>query len=416
MKYKKISFDNYDIYYINTKKFKTIQLTTILINDFKEEDITKEKVITELLVSTNKEYNTEVSLSKRIMELYEPRFDIVDIFNDKHLKILDMNFLNEKYTEPGMNKETIDFYYSLYFKPNIKDNSFEKNNFDMTINRIKSFINLDKEDPKMIAYTSMIKHIKDDVPFRIDDRIKLKDLKEINNKDLYSYHKNRIKSSKVIVVLTGDINEDIINIVRSNLDSKVYKNEKEFKKEYDLKPVKKEGEFIKTSKSNQSILYMIYKMHNLTKREKNIVLPIFNDILGGSSSKLFNNVREKNSLAYYAYSNFATFSGILYLYAGITNSNYKKTVEIMKEQVNDMIKGNITDIELNNSIESLCSSIYEKEDRISSINQSLSYHILYDLIMMDEKIEKYKSVTKEELVELGSKLELDFVFLLKGDN
>ena len=265
MKYKKISFDNYDIYYINTKKFKTIQLTTILINDFKEEDITKEKVITELLVSTNKEYNTEVSLSKRIMELYEPRFDIVDIFNDKHLKILDMNFLNEKYTEPGMNKETIDFYYSLYFKPNIKDNSFEKNNFDMTINRIKSFINLDKEDPKMIAYTSMIKHIKDDVPFRIDDRIKLKDLKEINNKDLYSYHKNRIKSSKVIVVLTGDINEDIINIVRSNLDSKVYKNEKDFKKEYDLKPVKKEGEFIKTSKSNQSILYMIYKMHNLTK-------------------------------------------------------------------------------------------------------------------------------------------------------
>ena len=88
----------------------------------------------------------------------------------------------------------------------------------------------------------------------------------------------------------------------------------------------------------------------------------------------------------------------------------------MKEQVNDMIKGNITDIELNNSIESLCSTIYEKEDRISSINQSLSYHILYDLIMMDEMIEKYKSVTKEELVELGSKLELDFVFLLKGDN
>ena len=416
MKYKKINLDNYDIYYIKTNKFKTIQLTTVLINDYKEEDITKEKVITELLVSTNKEYNSEVSMSKKIMELYEPRVDIIDVFNDKHIKILDTKFLNEKYTEPGMNKKTIDFYYSLYFNPNIKDGSFEKNNFDININKIKSFINLDKENPRMNAHSSMIKHIKEDVPFKIDDRIRLKYLKEINNKNLYEYHKDRIKTSKVIVFLTGDINDEIINIIRSNLDSKVYKNEKSFKKEYDLLPVKKEREYIKTNKSNQSILYLIYKMHNLTDRERNIVLPIFNDILGGNSSKLFNNVREKNSLAYYAYSSYTTFSGILYLYAGITNDNYKKTVKIMKEQVNDMIKGNITNTELNNSIESLCSSIYEREDKIASINQNLSYHILYDIIMMDELVDKYKSVTKEELIELGSKLELDFVFLLKGDN
>ena len=58
-------------------------------------------------------------------------------------------------------------------------------------------------------------------------------------------------------------------------------------------------------------------------RERYIVLPVLNEILGGNSSKLFNNVREKNSLAYYVYSMFAPSSSMLYLSAGIEKSNYE---------------------------------------------------------------------------------------------
>ena len=145
-----------------------------------------------------------------------------------------------------------------------------------------------------------------------------------------------------------------------------------------------------------------------------MVLPIFNYILGGSSSKLFNNVREKNSLAYYVYSDFYDIENILYLTAGIQKSNFEKTVELMKEQVEEMKNGNITEMEINNSKEFFVSKLLAVDDSFYMKISNLVGHTAYDRILYDEKEKEFLSVTKDEIITLANKLDLDFVYLFGG--
>ena len=413
MKYTKISFNNFDIYYTKTNKFKTIELLTFFISDYDKADITKENVITEFLINTNNKFKDEVSMSRNNMELYEPRISITDVFNDKHAKVFDMRFLNEKYTEQGLNKKTINFYYSLVFNPNIDDIGFEKNNFEITANKIKSRIKMDKENPRVLAYNDFIKHIKEDVPLKVDSNPKSKDM-TLDRKELYDYYKNEINNSKVVVFVSGDITDELIDIIKNNL-KRINKNDINIKNYYELNKVNKQREIIKKTKFSQSIIYILYKIYNMSKRERYVVLPVLNEILGGSSSKLFNNVREKNSLAYYVYSMFAPSSSMIYLSAGIEKNNYKKASKLMIEQVNEIIKGNITSTELDNAIETLISGILDKEDSVIALAQDMASVVLYDRISSDKLKEEYKTVTKEEIINLANKLDLDFIYLFEGD-
>ena len=65
MKYKKIKKDNYEIYYYKTDKFKTINIETVLINDYDPKDITMDNYISEFLLKTNANYKDEISMNKK---------------------------------------------------------------------------------------------------------------------------------------------------------------------------------------------------------------------------------------------------------------------------------------------------------------------------------------------------------------
>ncbi len=413
MNYKKIEEKNYDIFLIKTDKFKTINISTVLINDYKKSEITKEKFISEFLINSNNLAKDEVSMSKKYMELYEPNISIIDFFSDKHHKIYSTTFLNEKYTEKGMSKKTIDFYYNILFNPNIDDNKFNENNFNIIKNKMISWYKLDEEDSRSMAYYHSLSNISDDIPIKNDDRGNLDDLLKIKSAELKEYYFNKINNSKFFIFVVGNYNDDIIDNIKSNLKN-INKNEYNLKSSFEVTKPSKVKKVEEKKDFNQSIVYLIYKLIDMTERERNFVLPVLNNILGGSSSKLFNNVREKNSLAYYAYSNYSPSNNILYMYAGISKENYHKCVELMKRELNEIIKGNITNKELEDSISALESGILMNLDNIGVISNNLKGQVLLGLPSLEEYKDSYKTVTKKEVIELSKKFELEVEYLLKG--
>ena len=62
-------------------------------------------------------------------------------------------------------------------------------------------------------------------------------------------------------------------------------------------------------------------------------------------SKLFQNVREKEGLAYYVFSRLEKFKGLMVISSGIEIENKDKTIEIINKQLEDIAKGNITEYE-----------------------------------------------------------------------
>lgn len=416
MKYKRIEKDNYDLYYYKTNKFKTINITTLIINKMDEKNITLDNFLSSYLLVTNKKYNNEISMNKKYMDLYDPNFSIYDIYRDLHYKFFDMTFLDEKYLEKDNNKKVIDFYYDSIFSLNETNNKLDKTQTKLIKGQMKTNYLLDEEDPMEKAYYNSFKLISDDLPIKINPKGNIKDLKRINTKDSYKYYKDQIKNGRVVVFLTGNIDDKLISFIDDKLKNKIHKNNYDIKTIYDVTNVNKVTKEVEETSFNESILYLIYKIPNITKREREIVLPLFNNILGGSSSKLFNNVREKNSLAYYAYSNFIKHFGIIYMYAGINFKNYKKALELMKDTLDDMKKGNISLNEIKDSKEAITSSLIKNEDNIYSIVNDMITSILFDKVDKDTLRKEIVTVTKKELIDLSKKLELDVEYLLKGVN
>ena len=83
---------------------------------------------------------------------------------------------------------------------------------------------------------------------------------------------------------------------------------------------------------NQSKLVMGYNMNDLTPYEAEYALQIYLYILGlGPDSKLFTNVREKESLCYTIASTAKYAGSFMMISAGIDASTFDKTVEYEKD-------------------------------------------------------------------------------------
>ena len=414
MKYKKIDKEKYEIYYYSTDDFKSINITTILIDDFNKDNITLDNFISDYLLQTNNTYKDEVSMNKNYLNLYSPRYFIFDTYNRYHFKFYDITFLNEKYVEKDNNKKIIDFYFDIMFNPNVKNNEFDKDNTSLIIDNMKSEYKLMSEVPGRNAHNKALSLISEDISLKYDSKGKKSDLKNINTKAAYKYYLDELKNSKYIVFITGEVDDNLIKNISNHLDKNVNKKNIVINPILEVNPVKKVKTKEVETENNQSIIELLYKIPNMTRRERDIVLPLLNNILGGSSAKLFNNVREKHSLAYYAYSNFYRVFNYLYIYAGIDSKNYDKTLKLIFEEVDNMKKGNITKDEIKSSIKAFESSISSKEEHYYKIVNDMILNVLFDKPSTDEILKEINTVTKKEIVELSNKLELDVNFLLRG--
>jgi len=163
----------------------------------------------------------------------------------------------------------------------------------------------------------------------------------------------------------------------------------------------------------QSKISIICKLLNLSLYERRYVLPIYSSILGGSSnSRLFTNVREKNSLCYTVNSISNTPNSMLMIYAGIDASNYDKALKLIKKEIK--LK-NITNEELENSKKELISSVETLFDSTTGI---INYYYGIEVFKADDidtKIKNFNKVSINDLESLSKKIEIAMIYFLKGE-
>lgn len=143
-------------------------------------------------------------------------------------------------------------------------------------------------------------------------------------------------------------------------------------------------------------------------------LLMYNGILGAfPHSKLFQNVREKESLAYYASSSLESTKGLLLITAGIDFANYDKTRDIILKELEKMRQGDFTEEEFQWTMKSLINSFESTADN----NRGLLAHYLLGVInhkteTIKDSIDELGKVKKEDIIRVGEKLQLDTIYFL----
>ena len=140
-------------------------------------------------------------------------------------------------------------------------------------------------------------------------------------------------------------------------------------------------------------------------------------ILGGTpTSKLFVNVREKQSLCYYCASSVDNAKGIMLIDSGVETKNIEKTEDAVLEQIRLLKNGCITDEELSAAKLALKNAYISSLDSLAALQSFYINGILCNLPMAPlEAASIVENITKEQVTELAKQIQPDTVFSLIGN-
>ena len=412
---KTIKKNGYNLHIIPNSNFKTISMKIMFWNKLKKEDLVYRNLLLDNLLFSSKKYSTLKDINTKKQDLYN-----IHLFFDTYRKgsmiisEISMSTIEDKYSEEGNVLKSIEFLFECLNNPNVKNNSFDKTGFNICKESLKADIKNELENPDFIAYKEFKTLIGSKDVFSGSIYGDLKSLEKVTTKSLYSYYKNFFKNNHIDIFITGNITEKEIE---KEFDK--YLNLKSNNLKYETPSIaynKDYSEKVKSYSYAQSKLLMGAALDNLNKDQKLYVAPIYNIILGASpSSKLFQTVREKKSYCYSISSSYSRLDNLLIIRSGISSQSYNNTKAEVLNQIESMKKGNFTYKDIKQAKELLLSILKQVNDSQWSIIDSNINNVYFGREDIDIQKEKIKNVTKEDIIKVAQKLNIDTVFLLKGD-
>lgn len=394
---------------LQTNKFKTNLCSVFLTLPLKKETVTKNALLVSVLRRGTKNLTTQEDISKKLEEMYGAGFNCgVDKIGNYHVLKFYLETLDNKYVLNNENnlQDGIDLLLEIIFNPLIENEAFKKEYVEQEKENLSKMLLSRKDNKASYAIERLIEEMFDGEPYSLYKYGNIEDLKNIDEKNLYEYYKKIIKESKVDLFILGENIENIkIPNIKTNLLEKI-----------DIKHFKTgKTKIVKENLDvTQGKLIIGLNAPNTNK----MAVSLFNTVLGGgANSKLFQNVREKESLAYSASSSYIRRQNTILIKTGIEIANYEKTLNIIKKQLEEMKNGNISDEEFDAAKELLISSISlipeSAEDMIAFyFDQSL----FEENLTVQDYIMKLKNITKEQIIEIAKQVTMDTIYFLKRED
>lgn len=416
MQYQKFNLGAYHLHVIKTDKFRTIQVEIDFRRPVEKKDITYRNFLTDMLVFSTKKYPTKKRLAIEAENLYEVKINTLNSRIGRFVNTaFQMQFLNERYTEPGMFQKCMDFLMEILFRPNVMSGKFDQTSFDIVKMGLENEIKSIKDDPKRYSWIRMLETMGTDEPYTLRGIGYLDDLMTVTPTNLYDYYQEMLKTDLIDIFVVGDVDVDQMKeFFKQNFQVNTIKKPKtDVFLQHNKKDVQ-EKEIIESEDIMQSKLTMGCKLFDLTEFERQYVLPCYCYILGGpSNSKLFNVVREKNSLAYYIIATTKSVDNIMMIYSGIAADSLQDVVRLTKEQMQEMEQGKFEEQQLASAKKEFLASLQTVLDNPKQIINMYFSSELLGSDLVDQRAKKIEKVTHDDIVKLSKKIKLDTIYLLK---
>lgn len=422
MNYKKeLLKQGVSVHRINTNKFKTNLFSIFVTTKLNRESVTKNALLTAVLRRGTKNYPTQEEISKNLENMYGASFDCgVEKTGDNHILKFYLESINNEFlpTQENISKECMNILLDIVFNPYTENSGFKQEYIDGEKENLKQIIEGKIDNKARYAFDRCIEEMYKNEPYGLYKYGYIEDLDKIDAKNLYDYYLELIKTAKIDIFVSGDLDEKIIEEIKEN---ETLKSINEREPNYNVN--KENGEKARVEKPQEVSESMQISQGKLiigldvldNKKESKYAASVYNVILGGSAnSKMFQNVREKASLAYTAGSNYLRQKDNIFIKAGIDIPNYDKAVKIIMEQLEQMRNGDFTEEDINNAktlINASVGSIPESQD--SEITYYFSQEISDEVVSIEEYIEKINAVTKEQIVEIAKKIQVNTIYFLK---
>ena len=405
---------------IQTDKFKTNLIAVFLTMPITRENVTKNALISAVLRRGSKNMPTLAQISKDMEEMYGASFNCgIDKTGDNHVLKFYIETINDNYIpqkDENMLKTAIEKLLEIIFNPLIESNSFKQEYIDQEKENIKRIINGKADNKARYAFDRCLEEMYKNKPYGLYKYGYIEDLEKITAESLYEYYKKMISKCKIDIFVSGNIDE-VTEMIKNNENiQKLSDRESQYiLNKIERKEKVEEKEIIEEMDVTQGKIVMGLDLH-LESENQMYDTVVYNAILGGSAnSKMFQEVREKASLAYTAGSNYIRYKSNIFIKCGIEIKNYQKAMEIIKKQLEDMKNGIFTDEDIANAkkgIISVIKSIDDEQD--TQITYLFGHEITNINTTEDEYIKRINNVTKEDIIKVAQSIAINTVYFLKN--
>lgn len=406
------------LHILNTDKFKTNLVAVFLTTKLKKETVTPNALISAILRRGTNNLKTQEEISKQLEELYGASFDCgIDKTGDNQVLKFYIQTINDDYIpqqEENMLKTSIENIFDIVFNPLTEKEGFKKEYVEQEKKNMKQRIEGRVDNKARYALDRCIEEMYKDKPYGLYKFGDVNSIENINENNLYKTYEKLIDECKIDIFISGNINDEVEDIIKENENIKKLKERDAKYNTTSEKPEGKKGEIIEKMSVTQGKLVMGLDLNIQNEDEKYYTL-VYNNILGGSAnSKIFQNVREKASLAYSAGSSYFKYKNNIFINCGIEISNYEKAVELIKEQIEDMKNNNFTDEEFENAKNSIIATIKTIDDEQDTL---IIYYFGQELSnnknTIEDYIKKIEETKREDVLNIANKVEINTIYFLR---
>ena len=411
---------------IKTNYFKTNMASVIITVPLLRETVTKNALIVSMLRRGTQNYKTQLELSKALENLYGAGFECgIDKYGDNQLLRFYVDSINDKFAlnNEEILKETLTILFDIIFNPLLENGKFKEEYLKVEKDNLAKIIESKIDNKDLYAYETCISKMYGDKGFGLYKYGYLEDLENINCENLTEHYNNLIQNSKIDIFVSGEfdenslqevvINNENIQKLRPRIENYILNNEFTECKEN----VENINEVIEQMDVTQGKLVIGMDVKASSERVQFKTL-LYNIVLGtGANSLLFQNVREKESLAYSIRSLYVKQKANIFIRAGIEIPNYEKAVKLIKEQLEIMKKGEFTDEDFMAAKEYVKAGISAIE---TEQDTGIVYYIGQEISKTNTTPEEYEkiidSITREDIIEIANNVEINTIYFLKDES
>ena len=422
-------------------KFKTNEIAVFATIKQTQENATKNALIPAVLRRGSTNYRNQLEISKKLENMYGANFNCgVDKSGDYIILKFFIETINNEYSDSKENlaQEAFNLLTDIVFNPLVENDGFNINYVKQEKDNLAKIINSKKDDKANYAYQRCIEEMFKNNPYGIYKYGSLQDLENINEKNLYEYYLNIIQNNPIFIYINGK-NANSINVdenINNNFKIAFNNNSNEYNENDDLQEKNENAEIEDNKnteiKDNKNAEIVALQPINIVKEkldvtqgkliiglnapsENKYAVTMYNTILGGgANSKLFQNVREKESLAYYASSRYIRRKDAIIIRTGIELANYDKAVKVIKEQLEEMKKGNISDYELSSAKTLILASlklIPESQEDIMAFD--FDQDVFNENLTFEQYYKKIENITLKEIIDVANQVKINTIYYLE---
>lgn len=407
-----------NLHFIESSKFTTNRIRVRFAAAMSEKTVAGRVLLANLLEMGNQDYPTARQLRMKLAALYGAHFSTSVSkrgrvhFVDVNISYVKSSFLLNK---EDITFEIIDFLYACLFRPLTEGKTFNKKMFEVEKRNLLSFLESEVEDNFYHADVEMSRLYFNDEDIQVPRVARIDLVQKETAESVYEAYKRMLKMDRIDIFVAGEVNQLEVQNKFKNFDF-TYRNPK-LELEYSQNYSNIVHEKVERKVAQQSILELAYHLQVVYNDVNYPALLVFNGLFGAfSHSKLFMNVREKESLAYTIGSQVNIFSGMLKVYAGINREDRLRTMRLINREFLAIKRGQITEDDLELTKKSLTHSATLAQDRQNNLIEQA-----YNEVCLGERnltwqqwIDGINAVSIDDVVKVGKVIRLQTIYFMEG--